>query len=53
MDRLEREIMLIEKDESLSEKEKTLAIREIELAFGDYEGERQARHEEIDRQYGY
>ena len=54
MDRLDKEIDLIENDESLSEKEKILAIREVELAFfGALEEQRQMEHEAIDRKYGY
>ena len=53
MDRLDKEIELIENDPYMSQSEKNKAIRETELAAGDWEAERQARHEEIDRQYGY
>lgn len=53
MDQLDREIEQIENDEYLTEKEKDKAIREAEMAAGDWERQRDAEHQDVDRRYGY
>lgn len=53
MDMFEREIEQIENDPNMTQEEKNEAIREIELDSGDWEAQRQAEHEDIDRRYGY
>jgi hypothetical protein len=53
MDQLDRELAAIENDPHMDEAEKQKAIREAEMAAGDWERERQAAHQEVDRQFGY
>lgn len=53
MDFFDREIEQIENNPYMSQEEKNKAIREVELDAGDWEAQRQAEHEEIDRKYGY